>query len=373
MGQGQMGRVRRQLLTARSRCNTMETFRRRRGQAVPSSITQPRALPGGVLPAELFTPARARWRPFLTRLTVCAAVFLTIGAYLGDRASARLASVLHPAAATSPYALDDYPFASRTEDVRFPSLDGTTLAGWFIPTAEPDRPSVILMDGYGQSRASLLPQAGYLHAAGYNVLLFDFRGTGESDGTFTFGINEPLDVRGAVTYLLDQPGVDPDHVAVQGVSLGASIAILAAAEDARIRAVVAESAFTSLHAMIKQDFTRYSHLPRVPFAQLAVAWMQWRTGGSVAAVNPLRAVSGLEGRPLLLISDSRDEVVPAGSAERLFGAAPGPKELWTIEGTEHANGFLVFPHAYQERVLGFYGQYLEGTGAGATVVAAHAL
>ena len=246
--------------------------------------------------------------------------------------------------------------------MRFSSLDGTPLAGWFIPAGEPDRPSVILMDGYGQSRASLLPQASYLHAAGYNVLLFDFRGTGASSGSFTFGIKEPLDVRGAVDYLLEQPGVAQDGVAVQGISLGASIAILAAAEDARIRAVVAESAFTSLHAMIKQDFTRYSHLPRVPFASLAVAWMQWRTGGSVADVNPLRAVTRLDDRPLLLISDSRDEIVPTGSAERLFSAAAEPKELWTVEGTEHANGFWVFPHAYQTHVLRFYGRHLDVVG-----------
>jgi pimeloyl-ACP methyl ester carboxylesterase len=303
-------------------------------------------------------PARRRLRPILAAY-LC--LLVSALALAGCHTWSRLDALLHPDPLASGYTLSSFPFAAATRDVTFPSLDGTALSAWFVPAGLAGRPSIILLAGYGQDRASLLPQAAYLHRAGYNVLLLDVRGTGDSAGAFTFGMKEPLDVRAAVSFVLDQPGVDPHRIAVQGVSIGGSIAILAAARDPRVTAVVAESAFTSLEEMIVDDFHRYTKLPLFPVGDAGIWLMQRALGGSVAAVDPLRAMHALAGRPVLLIGDSEDAVSPPDSAARLYAAADDPKELWLIQGTEHANGFLVFPHAYQRHVLGFYHQYLDGT------------
>jgi fermentation-respiration switch protein FrsA (DUF1100 family) len=269
---------------------------------------------------------------------------------------------IHPERQDATAGLAAYPFAAMTQSVRFPSADGTPLAGWFI-SGQPRGATIILLPGYGQSRADMLPQAAYLHQAGYNVLLFDFRGTGESGGAaFTFGIKEPLDVRGAVAYLESRRDIDHNRIAVQGVSVGASIGLLAAAGEPRLRAAVAESAFDDLQAMIASDFHRYSGLPAFPFATITVAVMQPRLGGSVDSVRPVDAVARLGDRPVFIISDGQDQVLPPGSGRQLYAAASGPKQLWLVPTAPHAAGYLAEPTEYARRVLAFYGQYLAGPG-----------
>lgn len=304
------------------------------------------------------TLARRRLRPVFAAYLCLLVSVLTLA---GCHTWSALDALLHPDPLASGYTLQSLPFAAATRVVTFPSLDGTVLSAWFVPAGQTDRPSVILLAGYGQDRASLLPQASYLHRADFNVLLLDVRGTGASAGTFTFGMKEPLDVRAAVSFVLKQADVDPQRVAVQGVSIGGAIAILAAARDPRITAVVAESAFTSLDEMIADDFHRYTKLPLFPVGDAGIWVMQRVLGGSVAAVDPLQAMPALSGRPILLIGDSEDAVSPPDSAARLYVAADDPKELWIIQGTQHANGYLVFPHRYEQHVLRFYQQCLVPT------------
>ena len=286
-------------------------------------------------------------------------VFVLVCGAFGALIWLATARAVHPVFPDDLGALNGYKFATATQTVHFRSLDGVPLVGWFVPSGRPRSATVILLEGYGQGRAAMLPQAAYLHHAGYNTLLFDYRGTGQSGGSaFTFGIKEPLDVRGAVNYLLTRTDVDPDRIAVQGVSIGAVIGILAMAQDPHIHAVVAESAFPSLTDMIQADFSRYTRLPLHPFGVMAIWVMEHRLGGNVNGVSPIVAVGKMQQRPLFIIDDLQDKLLPADSGEQLYAAATGPKELWLVKDTAHASGFFAWPQAYADRVLQFYATYL---------------
>ncbi len=259
------------------------------------------------------------------------------------------------------YALTDYDFAAETETVRFPSHDGTPLVGWFVPATAGGAPApmVVLVHGYGPARWELLPHAAYLHRAGYNVLLFDFRGRGESGGGgLTLGVREPLDVRGAVDYVLSRPEVDPDRVAVQGVSLGASSAIIAMADDPRIAALIAESPFTDMRGVIKQSFEHYIGLPSFPFAPVTQFIIERRLHADIDDVRPIDAITRIGQRPVFLIEDMDDTAMPPQSGQRLYAVAPGPKELWLVEKAGHSKAYKVAPTEYERRVLAFYAAYL---------------
>lgn len=289
---------------------------------------------------------------------------LAAGAVLGRYIWVQTARAVHPAPADDQATLRRYPFAAATEEVCFTSTDGVSLAGWFIPAPEAHGPTIVLLPGYNQGRAGLLPHAGYLHDAGCHVLIVDFRGTGRSGGAaFTFGMKEARDVQGAVSYLLSRPDVDPAQIGLLGLSYGAAIGLLAMAEDRRIRAMAAESAFASLTGMIQLNFRRYSRLPRFPFAYLIVFVMEHRLGGSVAAVNPRQAVAAIGGRPLLFIDDMLDRLIPPGSAQRLYDAALGPRELWVVPDAGHAGGMWVQPREYAQRVRRFFAAHLAADSA----------
>lgn len=267
---------------------------------------------------------------------------------------------IHPSAKIEDHTLAEYDFAAGTETVTFPSLDGTPLVGWFVPSGQPVAPTVILLHGHDRSRAELLPHAAYLHRAGYNVLLFDFRGRGESGGgAVTLGAKEPRDVRGAVSYVLSRPDVDPARVAVQGVSQGASSGILAMADDPRIAAIVAESAFTDLRGVVDRGFEDFIDLPSFPFAPITVFIVERRVGASADDVRPIDAITRIGNRPVFIIDDLNDTKMPLNSGPRLYEAAPGAKEMWQVAGAGHAGAYKVQPDEYERRVLAFYHAYLD--------------
>lgn len=80
-----------------------------------------------------------------------------------------------------------------------------------------------------------------LLAAGFITLRFNFRGVGASEGESTDGRLEPLDIAGAVTFLLEQPEVNPDKLCLVGHAFGASMALAYARYDSRVCTVVAVS------------------------------------------------------------------------------------------------------------------------------------
>lgn len=321
---------------------------------------------GGILTVETDTATRPRCtrlhrhgRAVLIALTVLLVALLLVLVVMGWIGSER---AIHPKRTTPKHSLSDYSFARITQDVRFPSGDGTPLAGWFVPGGGAGLlPTVILLHGYGPARQELLPHADYLHRAGYNVLLFDFRGRGQSGGgEVTIGAREPLDVRGAIEYVLTRPDVDPAHIALQGVSLGASSGILEMQHDSRVAAIVSESAFTDLDGVIARSFENFIGLPPFPFAPVTVLITELRLRANASDIRPLDAIRKIGSRPALFIDDGRDTDIPAHSGQRLYAAAPGPKELWLIPNATHAGGYAALPQEYQRRVLAFYLQYLHG-------------
>ncbi len=262
---------------------------------------------------------------------------------------------LHPWRLEEDYNLLDFDLPA--EDVRFPSRDGLRLAGWFIPGDSPA--CVILAHGHGRSRGELLPHADFLHRAGFSVLLFDFRNRGESEGeAVTMGVREPLDLLGALDYLRSRSEVDAARIGVLGLSMGATAALMAAAQAPELRAVVAESSFVRLADLAKRGLRHFFHLPSFPLAPLARWMVERRLHADLATVAPLETIARLSPRPLLLIDDELDEVLGPGQGEALLAAAGEPSELWVVPGADHARAWQAAPQDYERRVVTFFRRHL---------------
>jgi uncharacterized protein len=257
---------------------------------------------------------------------------------------------------SDPVAPQDLP----VEDFRFKAgadseLAQTTgeLAGWTIHTVH-GAPAVVLVHGFKTSREEMLPWARLLHEAGYSVLLFDTRGCGKSAGsTVGLGATEPRDISLAVEFARDQFGTD--KVAVLGISLGAGAAILAAANDRHISAVIADSAWTDQDLQL----SRLSFLPlgpvRVPVPPYGIGAVNAIVGADVTRARPLDVISQISPRPILLIHSEDDDnaTTPVDGARRLFAAAGEPKQLWVAARGGHVGALNAFPAEYRARVLDF--------------------
>jgi len=125
--------------------------------------------------------------------------------------------------------------------VTLPSTDGTTLAAQIYEASSRPAPGIVLVHMLSRSKADWDEVAQQLESAGITALAIDLRGHGASGGSAGSLAEMTKDVRAAVQWLSTRPAVRPDAIAVGGASLGANLALLAAAEQPLIRAVVAVS------------------------------------------------------------------------------------------------------------------------------------
>jgi alpha-beta hydrolase superfamily lysophospholipase len=239
------------------------------------------------------------------------------------------------------------------EPVRFTTDDGVTLSGWLVPAARETRTAVVIMHGFSGHRlpelAAFVPWLQERH----HVLQFDFRGHGQSDPEIiTLGARERQDVAAAVRFLQSR-GLGP--IALFGVSMGASIAIVAA-PDLPVAAVVADAPFAEMHHPVANRMREVGYPLAGIGARAIVAGAALRARSWLG--DPIRAVARIAPRPLLIISPREDRLIHRQQSDRLYERAGEPKELFTVEGAGHAVAYAVDPEGYRSQVLGFLERHL---------------
>lgn len=244
------------------------------------------------------------------------------------------------------------------EDATFTTRDHITLRGYWMPPRDPASAAVVVCPGREGSLDSDLPYAVPLWTAGYGVLIFDWRAHGRSDGrVVTLGVRERDDLRAALDWLAAR-GVQ--RIGLLGLSMGGAAAIGVAADDERVAAVVTDSAFAQVDTVIvgglRERYVR-NRLAR-PLAWLVLLGMGWQAGSSMSSADPLRVVSRVAPRALLLIHGARDPYVPMDSIFRLYRTAGAPKELWVVPEAAHREAATLRPQEYWARALAFFAAWL---------------
>jgi alpha-beta hydrolase superfamily lysophospholipase len=240
------------------------------------------------------------------------------------------------------------------EDVAFDASDGVRLSGTYLP-ADRARATVVLAHGFKNTRTDMLEHARFLHEAGYAVLLYDSRGCGRSGGVFGAGATEDRDIRGAVSFLKGSGLPGTSRIAVLAVSLGAGAALLAAARDPRIAAVIADSSWADERVQLDRMSTLRVGGVAIPLLPYEPALVDAIAGGRLEDARPRDEIGRIAPRPLLLIhsADDQNATTPLADAERLFAAAGDPKDLWIAPRGGHAGAFGGQRDEYARRVLAF--------------------
>lgn len=238
------------------------------------------------------------------------------------------------------------------EEVRFPSSDGTQLFGWFVPAAGEAKGTVLHFHGNAQNLTDHFAFVSWLPKEGYNVMAFDYRGYGLSEGKpERAGIYR--DCLAAATYLRARPDINPDRVLLFGQSLGGANAINLAGRHPELdfRAVITDSAFSSYRGIIRD---KGKLIP-------VVRYLRWPLSFVVVSNRyaPDKVVDRIAPTPLLILHGTKDNVVDYRHGERLYQKAREPKELWSIEGGGHTDAIFRPDPPYRKRLLAIFEQALE--------------
>lgn len=259
---------------------------------------------------------------------------------------------LHPP--RRPVVLPDGQGTGSYEEVRFLARDGTRLSGWFC--ARPGASAtIILCHGYPANRSEMLGWARLFEEAGFHTLLFDFRAMGESSGNRTsIGLQEVQDLLGAVDFVASRPETAGYPIGVYGFSMGGAVAIMAAAQEARIAAVATHGAYATLERAIHQR----GRMLLGPLGRLVstptIFWMQQWLGAHPRRVAPVDQIARIAPRPLFLSHGMEDPVVHPTDARVLFRAARHPKVLHLLPRSRHAWIDPAVHATYRQELVRFF-------------------
>jgi uncharacterized protein len=241
-------------------------------------------------------------------------------------------------------------------DVQGP--DGVLLRGWKVRPIDPNDDWVMLFHGVSDNRTGVLGAAEFLLRHHFSLVMMDARAHGRSGGEIaTYGWKERFDTVAITEALCSTETVR--HLFAFGVSMGGAIALQSAAVEPRIEAVVAEAPFASLRE-VSYDYAGLQVSPLLGKTLLRPAvFFAMRMAGRSGHFDPddVSSESAVSQRPfgVLLICGTRDRTIPCRHDQRIYRAAIGAKQLWIVEGAEHAAALGQMPREYADRVVQFFG------------------
>lgn len=243
------------------------------------------------------------------------------------------------------------------EEENFAATDGTQLTGWFIPAEYKTSDStIIICHGWGSNKGEVLDKSLFLcRSGGYNLFYFDFRNHGESKGEMSsLAAYETCDLEGAIAWLLTNKIKEAKWLGVLGFSMGGAVSLVVASSNKKIRAVAADSAYTTFNDVIFRFAWLFYHIPKYPLMPLTLLALRFRYGLNPNTFSPLFHIAKIAPRPVLLIQGEEDRRVPRSEGEMLFKMAGEPKEIWYAPLAHHAQAYNVDPLEYEKRVLNFF-------------------
>jgi len=197
------------------------------------------------------------------------------------------------------------------DDIQLTAADGTQLHGWFLPAGGSPRGTLLFLHGNAENISTHINNVSWLPAAGYQVLLLDYRGYGRSAGSpeLTGALQ---DIDAAISWLVETPEVADQPLYIFGQSLGASLmfgAVARRADQHKLCALVSDAAFTRYGDIVRQVAAR--------------SWLTWPLQHPLAWLldsdyDPVDALTTMSDLPILFFHSRDDEIIPHSHLDELI-------------------------------------------------------
>ena len=239
------------------------------------------------------------------------------------------------------------------------STDELTLSGLFIPQQEPTKRIAIIAHGYSGSNKDMAPWAKLYFDLGFNLLLPDARGHGDSEGDYIgFGWHERKDYITWIDKLIDEFG-DDTEIVLFGLSMGAATVMNVSGEQlpVNVKAVIEDCGYSSVTKEMAHQLKTLYKLPQYPFIPMTSLITKVKAGYWFGEASPEEQVKK-SSTPTLFIHGDEDDFVPTHMAYELYHSAKGPKELYIAVGAKHGYAYVTDKEMYRTRIKHFLNTHM---------------
>lgn len=250
--------------------------------------------------------------------------------------------------------------AADREIVTIQSTDNLLLSGSFIPTKEPSKKVAIIAHGYNGSSKDMAPWAKLFFDLGFNLLIPDARGHGDSDGDYIgFGWHERKDYLIWIEKLIEKFGPETEIV-LYGLSMGGATVMNVSGEElpTNVKAIVEDCGYSSVAKELGHQMKSMYKLPQYPLLPLVSFVTKIKAGYWLEEANPKKQVQKSQ-TPILFIHGDEDDFVPTRMAYEVYHAANAPKELYIVPGAAHAYGYVTDKEEYRFRIKRFLEKHMD--------------
>ena len=223
-------------------------------------------------------------------------------------------------------------------------VDGVDILGQlYLPSNKSQYPTVCVCHGIPSGNPPDPNDRGYPELAerichdGFNVFIFNFRGTGSSGGNFDI-LGWTRDLKVVIDYLWTLPEVDRFHLSLLGFSGGAAVSVYVASQDDRVSRVAAGACPAEFTFFTKADepqslIDHFRSIGAIRDEDFPPCIEDWSNGFRL--ISPIKHIARIAPRPLLLVHGNQDDVVEVNDAYRLYSQAGEPKEIIIVDGAGH--------------------------------------
>lgn len=248
---------------------------------------------------------------------------------------------------------------SNYEDVYINSFDNLKLHGLKILCKNKSNKWAIVVHGYSSNVIKVGSIAKKYYEMGYNVLMPELRGHGNSEGNYIgMGWHDRLDIIKWINLILKNNS--NESIVLHGSSMGAATVMMVSGEilPPNVKAIIADCGYTSAMDQFSYQLNKLFKLKSFPILNMASLITRLKSGYSLkeaSSINQLKKCI----TPILFIHGDKDEFVPYYMMDELYNTVNCSKEKLTISGAAHQHSKDVNPQLYWSTVENFLNKYIK--------------
>lgn len=269
------------------------------------------------------------------------------------------------------YMFETYPYlkpwtdsleqAKALKDTFIYSHDNIKLRAYYVAASQPTRKTAVIVHGYTDNAIRMM-MIGYMYnkRLNFNILLPDLRNTGLSEGdAIQMGWLDRKDVMKWMGVANDIYG-DSTRMVVHGISMGAATTMMVSGEPQQhyVKCFVEDCGYTGVWDQFSKELKEQFGIPQFPLMYTADWLCRMEYGWGFKEASALKQVARCH-LPMFFIHGDKDDYVPTWMVYELYESKPDPKELWIVQGADHAHSYLFNTEEYTEKVKAFVDKYIK--------------